>query len=112
MARGANRRLIQAAAVVGVEAMKECGYTDEQCNERSRKARWLNLQQYLPKGYHGLRWTADQVQLLGTLPDDVVATQIGRSVEAVRVMRSRQGPTARAWIPAASRSSSSANPSA
>jgi len=64
-----SRRLIQAASSRGGEASRERGVSDKECDERSRKARQLNLQQYLPKGYHGPRWTTEQLQLLGTLPD-------------------------------------------
>jgi hypothetical protein len=41
-------------------------------------------------------WTSKELALLGSAPDGEVATQIGRTVNAVRVMRTRLGrPTAR-----------------
>ncbi len=40
-------------------------------------------------------WTREQVALLGTLPDDEVAAWVGRTVNAVRLKRTRSGiPTA------------------
>jgi len=88
-----SRRLIQAASAAGGKAIQERGFTDEHCDERSRLARWLNLAQYLPKDGHGRGppWSREHLQLLGTLPDADVAARIGRTEEAVRVMRSRQG---------------------
>jgi hypothetical protein len=50
-----------------------------------------NLAQYLQLGYHGPRWTWKQLALLGKLSDAEVAEKIGRSVNAVRIMRERLG---------------------
>jgi len=58
---------------------------------KSEIARRLNLAQHLQPGYHGPRWTAEQLALLGTLPDADVAARIGRTPNAVRVMRDRLG---------------------
>jgi hypothetical protein len=41
----------------------------------------LNLGQYLQPGYHGPHWTADELALLGTMPDEEVAARIGRPAE-------------------------------
>jgi hypothetical protein len=42
------------------------------------------------------RWTDEELALLGTLPDYDLAALIGRTVEAVRLRRTRQGiPPAR-----------------
>jgi hypothetical protein len=91
-----SRRLIHAAAGLGAAAMQERGLTEEECDARSRQSIRLNLAQYLQTGYHGPRWTPAQLQLLGTAPDDVVAAQVGRTVEAVRCKRTARGiPTAR-----------------
>jgi hypothetical protein len=47
-------------------------------------------------GYHGPRWSDEQLGLLGTMTDEELAQATGRSVNAVRVMRNRLGtPTAR-----------------
>ena len=41
-------------------------------------------------------WTAEELALLGTMPDEDLAKQLGRTVEAVRVQRTRRDiPTAR-----------------
>jgi hypothetical protein len=90
-----SRRLLHAAAEAGAAAMRERGLSDEERDQRSRQAIRLNLKRFLHLGYHGPRWTRAQPRLLGKEPDDVVAAKIGRSVNAVRVMRTRLGvPTA------------------
>jgi hypothetical protein len=90
-----SRRLIRAAAAAGGEALRERGLTDEECDERSRRALRLNLGQYLWTGYHSPRWTATQRRLLGRHPDEVVAAKVGRTVGAVRCKRTALGiPTA------------------
>src|SRR5262249_51979379 len=68
-----SRRLIQAAAEQGAAAMRERGLTDEECDERSRRSLELGLGRYLQTGYHGPRWTREQLRLLGKEPDEVVA---------------------------------------
>jgi hypothetical protein len=98
MANEGSRRLILAAAAAGGQAMRERGLSDEECDQRSRAALRLDLKRFLHLGYHGPRWTPEQLQLLGKEPDAVVAGKVGRSVNAVRVMRGRLGianPTAR-----------------
>jgi hypothetical protein len=74
---------------------RERGFSDEERDQRSRQALRLNLKRYLRLGYHGPRWMKAQLRLLGKEPDDVVAAKVGRSVNAVRIMRNRLGiPTA------------------
>jgi hypothetical protein len=76
--------------------MRERGLTRKERAERRRRALRLNLGRFLRTGYHGPRWTREQLRLLGTEPDDVVAAKTGRSAHAVRIMRTRLGfPTAR-----------------
>jgi len=86
-----SRRLNQAAAENGAAVIRENGISDDECDVRSRRAIELNLGQYLRHGYHGPRWTPEQLALLGTMPDAELAAQIGRTVEAVRSKRSRPG---------------------
>jgi hypothetical protein len=38
----------------------------------------LNLAAHLPTGYHGPRWTVEELALLGTAPDAEVAAQLER----------------------------------
>jgi hypothetical protein len=86
-----SQRLIRAAAGTGGQAMRERGVTEEERDERRRTARRLNLAKHLPTSYHGPRWTAEQLQLLGTEPDAVVAAKVGRTVDAVRRQRTLRG---------------------
>ena len=51
----------------------------------------LDLGRHLKTGYHGKLWTAQDLELLGTLPDAEVARRLGKTVRAVRVMRTRRG---------------------
>jgi hypothetical protein len=89
-----SRRLLHAAARGGA-AMRERGLNQKERAERRQRALRLNLGQFLCTGYHGPRWTPEQLRLLGKEPDDVVAAKTGRSVEAVRIKRTRLGiPTA------------------
>jgi hypothetical protein len=82
-----SRRLIQAAAEAGAAAMHERGLTDDECDERSRRARALGLGLYLKTGYQGPWWTPGQLRLLGTVADDLVAARIGRTANTVRQKR-------------------------
>jgi hypothetical protein len=91
---------MRAAAEQGGEAARERGVSDEECDERSRRALRLNLGQYLHKGYHGPWWTAKERALLGKLPDDEVAARVGRTREAVRSRRRDLGipnPQSNRW---------------
>jgi hypothetical protein len=63
-------------------------WTIDQCQQHAQ-ATAKHFGDRLQGGYPGHWWTSEELALLGTLPDDVVATRIGRSVAAVRVMRSR-----------------------
>jgi hypothetical protein len=91
-----SRRLIRAAAASGGQALRERGFTDEECDARSRNAVRPDLKRFLRRGPLGLQWTPAQLRLLGQEPDEVVAGQVGRSANAVRIMRTRLGiPTAR-----------------
>jgi hypothetical protein len=86
-----TRQLIQAAAAAGAASVRYHGLSDEQCEEHRRIAVRLNLKRFLRGGYQGPRWTGEQLALLGTEPDAIVATKVGCSVNAVRVMRQRLG---------------------
>jgi hypothetical protein len=80
----------------GAEAKKARDWSDEECDERSRRAIELNLGRTLVTGYHGPLWTEEQVRLLGTMTDEDLAVKIGRSPNAVRLRRTRFGiPTFR-----------------
>jgi hypothetical protein len=58
---------------------------------RRQSALALDLGQYLRAYDPGDRWTAEELALLGTMPDAEVAAQIGRKETAVRSKRSKLG---------------------
>jgi hypothetical protein len=86
-----SRRLIRAASEMGAAEQRGRELPPEQVERRRRTAREKNLAQYLQPGYHGQWWTREQLQLLGKEPDEVVAAKVGRTANAVRVMRGRLG---------------------
>jgi hypothetical protein len=91
-----TRRLIRASAKAGAADVRGRTLPPDQIERRRQTALALNLARFLRSGYHGPRWTAGQLRLLGRLPDAEVAAKIGRTPNAVRVKRSRQGiPSAR-----------------
>jgi hypothetical protein len=95
-------RFNEGSATLRSELNAEIGATlrgkklpPEQVERRRRTARELGLRP-LPQRSGGRPWTAEELALVGTLPDDVVARRIGRTAEAVRAMRRKRGlPTAR-----------------
>ncbi len=84
-----SRVLIQAAAQLGAAAIKARTWTREEREQQRQRSLALNLGQHLWSGYHGQWWTPEELALLGTSSDEVVAAQIGRTVNAVRVKRQR-----------------------
>jgi hypothetical protein len=83
--------LIQAAAEAGADVLRGVPLPPDQVELRRRNAHELNLGQYLHTGYHGPRWTPAEVALLGTLPDEELAAQIGKTPVAVSLKRRRLG---------------------
>jgi hypothetical protein len=86
-----SRRLIRAASEMGAAEQRGRQLPPEQVERRRRTARELNLARHLKAGYHGPWWTREQLRLLGTEPDAAVAAKVGRTVQAVRSMRTRLG---------------------
>jgi hypothetical protein len=72
-----SRGLIRAASERGAAVLRGKELSDEECDARSRRAIELNLKRFLRPGYHGPRWTPEQLRQLGTAPDAVVAARIG-----------------------------------
>jgi len=83
-----SRRLIQAAAQKGADAVAAREWTPAERQARSRRAIALNLGRNLD---YGPTWTADQVALLPTMSDAMVAERTSRSADAVRQKRRRLG---------------------
>jgi hypothetical protein len=86
-----TRRLMLAASAKGADAMRGVPLSEEQVEQRRRNAIENNLAQYLQTGYHGPWWTAEDIALLGVLPDEEVARRTGRSYDAVRRQRLLRG---------------------
>lgn len=84
-----SRQLLQEMSVKGAAAMKARGLTDAERKACRRRARQLNLGQYLKTGYHGPWWTQDELALLATHSDAEVAQRTRRSVNAVRLKRQK-----------------------
>jgi hypothetical protein len=86
-----SRRLHRASSEKGAARTRGKALPAEQV-ERRRPTRAPGLAEYLRgKRWAGTGWTAEQLALLGTVPDDVVAARFGRSENAVRVWRGRLG---------------------
>jgi hypothetical protein len=65
---------------------------EEQVERRHQTAQEMDLGQYLQggAGHNGTRpWTADELALLDTLPDEEVAARLDRTPNAVRLRRQR-----------------------
>jgi hypothetical protein len=86
-----SQRLIRAAAAKGGRGMRERGVTPRERAQRRRTALDLDLGRYARAAALARAWPAGQLRLLGTAPDDEVAARIGRTPNAVRVMRTRLG---------------------
>src|SRR6266852_913727 len=86
-----SRRLIRAAAELGASKIRGKRLPSEQVERRRHTAIALNLGRHLVTGFHGPWWTPKELALLGTYPDNVIARRVGRTVTAVRLMRTRLG---------------------
>jgi hypothetical protein len=81
-----SARLIRAALEKSTAASREKVWTEAERQHQIRRAL---------AGRSAL-WTDEELALLGTLPDGDLAAHLGRTVEALRLRRARQGiPTAR-----------------
>jgi hypothetical protein len=84
-------RLVQVAAERGARTTRGEALPPEQVERRRQTAIEQGLGRNLVLGYHGPRWTEEQLRLLGTAADAEVARRTGRTPNAVRVMRGRLG---------------------
>jgi hypothetical protein len=97
-----THRLARAVGKENGDALRGKCLPPEQVERRRRTALEKNLAQYLVTGYHGPRWTADDIALLGLLPDEEVAARTGRTAGAVRQKREELGianPAGNRWRP-------------
>jgi hypothetical protein len=89
-----TRAAVRAAAEAGGAGIRAKEWTDAELDARADLAKRLGLRP--PPRWASGGWTAEQLALLGTAPDDEVAAAVGRSPTAVRVRRNRLGiPTFR-----------------
>jgi hypothetical protein len=84
-----TRRLMRGVAEKGAAKVRGKPLPPEQVERRRHTAREKNLGENLRRAARARKWPAWQVRLLGTVPDEEVAGRIGRSANAVRVMRTR-----------------------
>jgi hypothetical protein len=95
-----SARLHQAVSEKGAAAMQAREFTERERRARRRRARKLNLGQYLEAARRKSAWPEEHLALLGTMPDDELAQQLGKSENAVRLQRERQGipnPSGHGW---------------
>jgi hypothetical protein len=84
-----SRRLHQQLSEAGARRTRGQLLPADQVERRRQTARELGLK---PTGrWDEGGWTAAQLAMLGTLPDERLAARIGRTPTAVRVMRTRLG---------------------
>jgi hypothetical protein len=93
-------RLVRASAGKGAESVRGWEWT---ADERDRR-RQLNAAKGLARnpitGYLGAWWTAEDIALLGTVPDEEIARRTGRAAGAVRRKRGELGipnPAGNRW---------------
>jgi hypothetical protein len=80
-----TKRAIRGAAKLGAETQKVKVWTERERRARSRRSKRLGLK---PTGrWTGREWTAEQVALLGTDRDVVMARRLKRTVGAVSSQR-------------------------
>ncbi len=80
---------ITSAARKGADAVKSKEWTDEERDAQAARSRALGLKPDRWTGRGG--WTVREVMLLDTLTDAEVAERTGRSLQAVRCKRRREG---------------------
>ena len=86
-----SRRLIQAAAEQGAEAIRAREWTEKERQQRRRVNAEKGLARNLVTGYHGPLWAPADIALLGAVLDDDVTRRTGRTLEAVRQKREEMG---------------------
>jgi hypothetical protein len=95
-----TRRLRRAVTEKIAARLRGKRLPPEQVERRRRTAVELDFGRDLRRMARARAWPAWQVQLLGTALDEEVAARIGRSPDAVRRMRAKQGipnPSGHGW---------------
>jgi hypothetical protein len=83
--------LHQAGNPARVEALRGKEWSEEEHQEKRRLALELNLGANLPPGYNrGPWWSDEELALVGTDTDKVIAARIGKTRSAVRSQRVRR----------------------
>lgn len=83
-------RIIQRRnSAAGADVTRGVPLSDEVCDARSAAAKAAGRQP--PPRWATTGWTAEQLALLGTMPDADLAAKIGRTPEAVRCKRTAAG---------------------
>jgi hypothetical protein len=91
-----TRQLMLDAAREGAAMQQTREWTEEERRAKRQDALRLDLGRHLRPRPAGDEWTPNEMNLLSKLPDAEVAPRRGRTVEAVRIKRTRAGlPTAR-----------------
>lgn len=83
--------LIHAATAKALEKAREVGFSEEECQRRSRLALEVKPWVHSPEVTYGVPWTADADALLGTILDAEVAERTGHTLNAVRLRRKKLG---------------------
>jgi len=86
-----SRRLHKALSEAGAEITRGQPLSLKQVEQRRQRAINLNLGRNLRARLSRPWWTRKELALLGTYPDNVIARRVGRTVTAVRLMRTRLG---------------------
>jgi hypothetical protein len=86
-----SKRLIGLAAQKALDAAADHEWTTAERRARRRRAITMKLGRNLILGYHGPRWSNEQLAMLPQMSDAQIAARTGRSKNAVRIMRQRLG---------------------
>jgi hypothetical protein len=85
-----TKRLQRAVSEKAVATLRARVFTPEEIERYRETALRLNLGQYARAAALASAWPEEQVRLLGMAPDEEVARRIGRTVNAVRLKRTRR----------------------
>jgi hypothetical protein len=84
-----SKRAHQSKSMAGAKAMKRRRWTEEELAEKRRIANELGLKPGLRWTPERGGWTSEQLALLGTDSDAIIAGKLSRTENAVRLKRER-----------------------